>query len=45
MLGTGEHRGQIRVPDAAGTGVTVREDLVRDWATAEPVVITPGVTA
>ncbi len=36
----GEHRGQLRVPDAAGTGVTVREDLVRDWATREPVVLT-----
>jgi O-succinylbenzoate synthase len=45
VLGTGEHRGQIRVPDAAGTGVTVREDLVRDWACAEPVVITPDVAA
>ena len=45
VLGTGEHRGQIRVPDAAGTGVTVREDLVRDWASAEPVVITPGAAA
>lgn len=40
-LGEGEHRGQLRVPDAAGTGVTVRRELVRDWATAEPVVITP----
>ncbi|WP_448809126.1 o-succinylbenzoate synthase [Agromyces bauzanensis] len=39
VLGEGEHRGQLRVPDAAGTGVTVREDLVRDWASAEPVVI------
>lgn len=37
VLGTGEHRGQLRVPDAAGTGVTVREELVRDWA-ARPVV-------
>ena len=40
MLGDGEHRGQLRVPDAAGTGVTVREDLVRDWAGAAPVVLT-----
>lgn len=39
VLGTGEHRGQLRVPDAAGTGVTVREELVRDWAVAEPVVV------
>jgi len=45
VLGTGEHRGQIRVPDAAGTGVTVREELVRDWATTEPVVIPPGAAA
>jgi o-succinylbenzoate synthase len=36
----GEHRGQLRVPDAAGTGVTVREDLVREWATTAPVVLT-----
>ena len=40
VLGDGEHRGQLRVPDAAGTGVTVREELVRDWAGAPPVVIT-----
>ncbi|MFE6256813.1 o-succinylbenzoate synthase [Agromyces sp. NPDC057865] len=39
VLGEGEHRGQLRVPDAAGTGVTVREDLVRDWAGAAPVSI------
>ncbi|WP_242492433.1 o-succinylbenzoate synthase [Agromyces binzhouensis] len=37
VLGAGEHRGQMRVPDAAGTGVTVRDDLVRDWA-SRPVV-------
>jgi o-succinylbenzoate synthase len=36
----GEHRGQLRVPDAAGTGVTVREDLVREWAPTAPVVLT-----
>ncbi|GAA4385030.1 o-succinylbenzoate synthase [Agromyces bauzanensis] len=40
VLGEGEHRGQLRVPDAPGTGVTVRRELVRAWATAEPVVIT-----
>ena len=40
VLGDGEHRGQLRVPDAAGTGVTVREELVRDWAGTMPVVIT-----
>ncbi|WP_448003615.1 o-succinylbenzoate synthase [Agromyces bauzanensis] len=39
VLGEGDHRGQLRVPDAAGTGVAVREELVREWATAEPVVI------
>jgi O-succinylbenzoate synthase len=41
VLGTGEHRGQLRVPDAPGTGVSVREELVRDWATTAPIVITP----
>ncbi|MGR0321089.1 o-succinylbenzoate synthase [Agromyces sp. ZXT2-3] len=39
VLGTGEHRGQLRVPDAAGTGVAVREELVRDWAAGPPVTI------
>jgi len=39
VLGEGEHRGQLRVPDAPGTGVTVREGLVRDWAGAAPVSI------
>jgi o-succinylbenzoate synthase len=39
VLGTGEHRGQLRVPDAPGTGVTVREELVRDWASTAPVVL------
>jgi o-succinylbenzoate synthase len=39
VLGTAEHRGQLRVPDAPGTGVTVREELVRDWASAAPVVL------
>ncbi|HEU4466102.1 MAG TPA: enolase C-terminal domain-like protein, partial [Agromyces sp.] len=42
VLGTGEHRGQLRVPDAAGTGVTVRDELVRDWASSAPVTITAG---
>ena len=36
----GDHRGQLRVPDAAGTGVTVREELVRGWATRPPIVLT-----
>jgi o-succinylbenzoate synthase len=27
------------VPDAPGTGVTVREGLVREWAGAPPVVL------
>ena len=40
VLGSGEHRGQLRVPDAPGTGVTVRDELVRDWATAAPIVLT-----
>ena len=40
VLGSGEHRGQLRVPDAPGTGVTVREELVREWATSPPIVIT-----
>ena len=39
VLGTGEHRGQLRVPDAPGTGVTVREDLVRAWASAAPIIV------
>ncbi|KRE29066.1 o-succinylbenzoate synthase [Agromyces sp. Soil535] len=39
VLGEGEHRGQLRVPDAAGTGVTVRDDLLRDWASSARVVI------
>ena len=39
VLGLGEHRGQLRVPDAPGTGVTVREDLVREWASTSPVVL------
>ncbi len=39
VLGDGEHRGQLRVPDAAGTGVTVRDELVRDWASTPPVVL------
>ncbi|GAA2044059.1 o-succinylbenzoate synthase [Agromyces tropicus] len=39
VLGTGEHRGQLRVPDAAGTGVEVRQELVHDWAAAPPVTV------
>ncbi|RXZ51209.1 o-succinylbenzoate synthase [Agromyces fucosus] len=39
VLGEGEHRGQLRVPDGPGTGVTVRDDLVRQWASAPPVVL------
>lgn len=41
VLGSGEHRGQLRVPDGPGSGVTVRDELVRDWASAAAVVITP----
>ncbi|MFF2274688.1 o-succinylbenzoate synthase [Agromyces sp. NPDC058126] len=40
VLGTGEHRGQLKVPDAPGTGVDVRVDLVRDWASRAAVAIT-----
>ncbi|MBM7829813.1 O-succinylbenzoate synthase [Agromyces cerinus] len=40
VLGTGEHRGQLRVPDAPGTGVAVRDDLVREWASAPPITLT-----
>ncbi|TFD54597.1 o-succinylbenzoate synthase [Cryobacterium frigoriphilum] len=39
VLGQGEHRGQLRVPTGPGIGVTVREDLVREWAVAAPVVL------
>ncbi len=39
VLGEGEHRGQLRVPGGPGTGVTVRDDLVREWASAPPVVL------
>ena len=37
----GRHAAPRRAaPDAAGTGVTVREELVRDWAGTAPVAIT-----
>jgi O-succinylbenzoate synthase len=39
VLGGGEHRGQLRVPTGPGIGVTVREDLVREWALAAPLVL------
>ena len=39
VLGSGEHRGQLQVPTGPGTGVTVREDLVREWALAAPLVL------
>ena len=39
VLGSGAHRGQLQVPSGPGTGVTVREDLVRDWALATPLVL------
>jgi O-succinylbenzoate synthase len=39
VLGSGDHRGQLAVPRGAGTGVTVREELVRDWASAPAVVL------
>ncbi|MGW9167756.1 o-succinylbenzoate synthase [Agromyces sp. NPDC055658] len=37
VLGDGEHRGQLRVPGGPGTGVAVRTELVREWA-SRPVV-------
>ncbi|MFD4422972.1 o-succinylbenzoate synthase [Agromyces sp. NPDC058484] len=40
VLGEGDHRGRLRVPDGPGTGVTVREELVREWASARPVTLT-----
>ncbi|GGR31736.1 o-succinylbenzoate synthase [Agromyces mediolanus] len=39
VLGTGEHRGQLAVPQGPGTGVEVREELVRAWASASPVLL------
>ncbi|MFT2817075.1 o-succinylbenzoate synthase [Leifsonia sp. A12D58] len=39
ILGNDEHRGQLRVPTGPGIGVTVRDDLVRDWALAAPLVL------
>ncbi|MCD2442909.1 o-succinylbenzoate synthase [Agromyces sp. SYSU K20354] len=40
VLGTGEHHGQLQVPDGPGTGVTVRDELIREWASAQPVTLT-----
>lgn len=39
VLGTGEHRGQLAVPQGPGTGVEVREELVRAWASAPPMLL------
>ncbi len=39
VLGTGEHRGQLAVPQGPGTGVEVREELVVAWASAPPVLL------
>ena len=39
VLGSGEHAGQLAVPTGPGTGVSVREDLVRDWALTEPLTL------
>lgn len=39
VLGTGEHEGQLAVPTGPGTGVSVREDLVRNWALTEPLTL------
>ncbi|MGO4692584.1 o-succinylbenzoate synthase [Glaciibacter sp. 2TAF33] len=41
VLGTGAHTGQLPVPTGPGTGVTVRGDLVRDWALAAPIELRP----
>jgi O-succinylbenzoate synthase len=41
VLGQGKHRGQLRVPTGPGTGVTVRAELVRDWAVAPPLQLRP----
>lgn len=40
VLGSGAHRGQLEVPTTPGTGVTVREQFVREWAGRPPVVLT-----
>jgi O-succinylbenzoate synthase len=37
VLGSGEHAGQLAVPRGPGTGVTVRESLLSDWALAPAV--------
>ncbi len=42
VLGAGEHVGQLPVPTGPGTGVTVREDLLREWAVLPPAVLTPA---
>ncbi|MFK4730619.1 o-succinylbenzoate synthase [Agromyces mediolanus] len=39
VLGSGEHRGQLAVPGGPGSGVEVREELVRAWASAPPVLL------
>lgn len=39
VLGEGEHEGQLAVPTGPGTGVTVRDSLVREWALAAPVTL------
>ncbi len=41
VLGAGEHAGQLPVPTGPGTGVTVREDLVRDWALRPSEILRP----
>lgn len=35
------HDGQLTVPTGPGSGVTVRDELVRDWAVSPPVVLRP----
>lgn len=40
VLGEGDHRGQLAVPTGPGTGVEVREELLREWAATPPVLLT-----
>ncbi len=42
VLGTGEHTGQLAVPTGPGTGVTVRETLLTEWAVAPATELRPS---
>lgn len=35
------HNGQLTVPTGPGSGVSVREELLRDWAVTAPVLLRP----